>query len=129
MGSDLNGELLACSRRRRSPTRRGCRGNDHQLFLSTVAGPGAERRGRVAAKGTKKALALATDGARRASASSTRVSARGWPCAKRRNVACSGARPLTGQSCLNFGDPEHPGDVAVHRRREDERSVRALRIP
>jgi phosphoribosylformylglycinamidine synthase len=108
MGSDLNGELLALLA---TPTIADktwvSRQYDHQLFLSTVAGPGADAAV-LRVKGTQKALALATDGKARFCQLDPRIGARLAVCEAARNVACSGARPLALVNCLNFGDPEHP---------------------
>ncbi|MGZ6969645.1 MAG: AIR synthase-related protein, partial [Acidimicrobiia bacterium] len=61
-GADLSGELLALLA---TPTIADktwvSRQYDHQLFLNTVAGPGADAAV-LRVKGTSKALALATDG-------------------------------------------------------------------
>ena len=79
---------------------------DHQLFLSTVAGPGADAAV-LRVKGTTKALALATDGKARFCHLDPRVGAQLVVLEAARNVACTGARPLALVNCLNFGDPEH----------------------
>jgi phosphoribosylformylglycinamidine synthase len=107
-GADVNGELLALLA---TPTIADktwvSRQYDHQLFLSTVAGPGADAAV-LRVKGTDKALALSTDGKARFCYLDPRVGARLAVCEAARNVACSGARPLALVNCLNFGDPEHP---------------------
>jgi len=107
-GSDLSGELLALLA---TPTIADktwvSRQYDHQLFLSTVAGPGADAAV-LRVKGTTKALALATDGKARFCQLDPRRGAQLAVCEAARNVACSGARPLALVNCLNFGDPEHP---------------------
>ena len=131
IGADLSDELLALLA---TPTIADktwvSRQYDHQLFLSTVAGPGADAAV-LRVKGTTKALALATDGKARFCHLDPRVGARLVVLEAARNVACSGARPLALVNCLNFGDPGAPrGDVAVHRgRRGDERGVRSARHP
>jgi phosphoribosylformylglycinamidine synthase len=107
-GVDLSGELLALLA---TPTIADktwvARQYDHQLFLSTVAGPGADAAV-LRVKGTRKALALATDGKARFCHLDPRVGAQLVVLEAARNVACSGARPLALVNCLNFGDPEHP---------------------
>jgi phosphoribosylformylglycinamidine synthase len=107
-GSDLSGELLELLA---TPTIADktwvSRQYDHQLFLSTVAGPGADAAV-LRVKGTRKALALSTDGKARFCHLDPRVGARLVVLEAARNVACSGARPLALVNCLNFGDPEHP---------------------
>jgi phosphoribosylformylglycinamidine synthase len=106
-GSNLSGELLALLS---TPTIADktwvSRQYDHQLFLSTVAGPGADAAV-LRVKGTNKALALATDGKARFCHLDPRVGARLVVLEAARNVACTGARPLALVNCLNFGDPEH----------------------
>src|SRR5690242_3162165 len=108
IGADLTGELLALLA---TPTIADktwvSRQYDHQLFLSTVAGPGADAAV-LRVKGTRKALALATDGKARFCHLDPRVGAQLVVLEAARNVACSGARPLALVNCLNFGDPEHP---------------------
>ncbi len=108
IGADLNGELLALLA---TPTIADktwvSRQYDHQLFLSTVAGPGADAAV-LRVKGTTKALALATDGKARFCHLDPRVGARLAVLEAARNVSCTGARPLALVNCLNFGDPEHP---------------------
>jgi phosphoribosylformylglycinamidine synthase len=106
-GSNLSGELLALLA---TPTIADktwvSRQYDHQLFLSTVAGPGADAAV-LRVKGTGKALALATDGKARFCHLDPRVGAQLVVLEAVRNVACTGARPLALVNCLNFGDPEH----------------------
>ena len=108
VGADLDGELLALLA---TPTIADktwiSRQYDHQLFLSTVAGPGADAAV-LRVKGTAKALALATDGKARFCHLDPRTGARLVVLEAARNVACTGARPLALVNCLNFGDPEHP---------------------
>jgi phosphoribosylformylglycinamidine synthase len=108
LGADLGGELLALLA---TPTIADktwvSRQYDHQLFLSTVAGPGADAAV-LRVKGTNKALALATDGKARFCHLDPRTGARLVVLEAARNVACSGARPIALVNCLNFGDPEHP---------------------
>jgi phosphoribosylformylglycinamidine synthase len=108
IGTDLGGELLALLA---TPTIADktwvSRQYDHQLFLSTVAGPGADAAV-LRVKGTTKGLALATDGKARFRHLDPRVGAQLAVLEAARNVACTGARPLALVNCLNFGDPEHP---------------------
>src|SRR5258706_7613164 len=107
-GSDLSGELLALLA---TPTIADktwvSRQYDHQLFLNTVAGPGADAAV-LRVKGTAKALALSTDGKARFSRLDPRTGGRLAVLEAARNVACSGARPIALVNCLNFGNPEHP---------------------
>ncbi len=107
-GVDLSGELLALLA---TPTIADktwvSRQYDHQLFLNTVAGPGADAAV-LRVKGTAKALALATDGKARFCRLDPRTGARLVVCEAARNVACTGARSIALVNCLNFGNPEHP---------------------
>ncbi|MGH8993087.1 MAG: AIR synthase-related protein, partial [Acidimicrobiia bacterium] len=80
---------------------------DHQLFLNTVAGPGADAAV-LRLKDTAKALALTTDGKARFCRLDPRVGGALAVLEAARNVACTGARPLALVNCLNFGNPEHP---------------------
>lgn len=107
-GADLSGELLALLA---TPTIADktwvSRQYDHQLFLNTVAGPGADAAV-LRVKGTAKALALSTDGKARFCRLDPRTGGRLVVLEAARNVACSGARPIALVNCLNFGNPEHP---------------------
>ncbi len=80
---------------------------DHQLFLNTVVGPGADAAV-LRLKGTERALALATDGKGRFCRLDPRVGGRLVVLEAARNVACAGAEPRALVNCLNFGNPEHP---------------------
>lgn len=81
---------------------------DHMLFLNTVVEPGHDGS-LLRIKGTKKAIAVSTDGdslrtyldPRRGSARIVYESAL--------NVAVTGARPYALVDNLNFGNPEEPG--------------------
>jgi phosphoribosylformylglycinamidine synthase len=107
-GADLSGELLALLA---TPTIADktwvSRQYDHQLFLNTVAGPGADAAV-LRVKGTPKALALSTDGKARFCRLDPRTGGRLAVMEAARNVACSGARAIALVNCLNFGNPEHP---------------------
>jgi phosphoribosylformylglycinamidine synthase II len=85
---------------------------DHQLFLNTVVGPGADAALlRLAGPGlppSERGVALTTDSNPRACALDPRggtalVLAEGVA-----NLACVGATPVAVVNCLNFGNPEHP---------------------
>jgi phosphoribosylformylglycinamidine synthase subunit PurL len=86
---------------------------DHQLFLNTVVGPGADAtvlrlKHPTTGTDTGRALALTTDGNHRWCAADPRVGT-SWVVAEAAlNLACVGARPLALVNCLNFGNPEHP---------------------
>ena len=107
-GADLSGELLALLA---TPTIADktwvSRQYDHQLFLNTVAGPGADAAV-LRVKDTTKALALSTDGKARFCRLDPRTGGRLVVLEAARNVACSGARAIALVNCLNFGNPEHP---------------------
>src|ERR1700677_3838253 len=85
---------------------------DHQLFLNTVAGPGADAALlRLAGPGlppSERGVALTTDSNPRACA----LDPRGGPALVLAegvaNLACVGATPAAVVNCLNFGNPEHP---------------------
>jgi len=80
---------------------------DHQLFLNTVSGPGADAAV-LRLRGTDKALALTTDGKARFCLLDPGTGGALAVLEAARNVACTGARPLALVNCLNFGNPEHP---------------------
>jgi phosphoribosylformylglycinamidine synthase len=107
-GTDVSGELLELLA---DPTIADKRWvweqYDHQLFLNTVVGPGADATV-LRLKGTGRSLALATDGNARFCALDPRVGGRLVVLEAARNVACAGGRPLALVNCLNFGNPEHP---------------------
>jgi phosphoribosylformylglycinamidine synthase len=107
LGVDLSGELLALLA---TPTIADktwiSRQYDHQLFLNTVVGPGGDAAV-LRVKGTRKALALSTDGKARFCRLDPRTGGRLVVLEAARNVACAGARPLALVNCLNFGNPEH----------------------
>jgi phosphoribosylformylglycinamidine synthase len=107
-GADLSGELLALLA---TPTVADktwvSRQYDHQLFLNTVVGPGADAAV-LRLKGTRNGIALSTDGKARFCFLDPRVGTRLAVMEAARNVACAGARPLALVNCLNFGNPEHP---------------------
>jgi phosphoribosylformylglycinamidine synthase II len=66
---------------------------DHMVRTNTLEAPGAGDAAVVRIKGTKRALALSTDGNGR------------W-CRLDPFAACSGAKPMAATNCLNFGSPE-----------------------
>ena len=75
---------------------------------NTLEGPGAGDAAVVRVKGTKRALALASDGNGRWSRLDPFVGAQLAVTEAARNVACSGAKPWAATNCLNFGSPEKP---------------------
>jgi phosphoribosylformylglycinamidine synthase len=105
---DAGADLLALLRSPRWVYRQ----YDHQLFLNTVVGPGADAALlRLAGPGlpaSNRGVALTTDSDPRACAIDPRhgtalVLAEGVA-----NLACVGATPVAVVNCLNFGNPEHP---------------------
>ena len=81
---------------------------DSMVRTNTLAGPGASDAAVVRIKGTKRALALATDGNGRWCYLNPKVGAMHAVAEASRNVAASGARPIAATNCLNFGSPEKP---------------------
>jgi phosphoribosylformylglycinamidine synthase len=80
---------------------------DHMVRTNTIvlAGMGA---GVVRVKGTRRALALSTDGNGRYCYLHPRRGAMLALAEAARNVACAGAVPIGATNCLNFGNPERP---------------------
>ncbi len=85
---------------------------DHQLFLNTVAGPGADAALlRLAGPGlppSGRGVALTTDSNPRACALDPRRGPALVLAEAVANLACVGATPAAVVNCLNFGNPEHP---------------------
>ena len=80
---------------------------DHQVGTNTVVGPGSDAAV-IRIKGTKKALAIATDGNAAYTYLDPYVGGAIAVAEAARNVACTGARPIGMTNCLNFGNPEKP---------------------
>jgi phosphoribosylformylglycinamidine synthase len=85
---------------------------DHQLFLNTVVGPGADAALlRLAGPGlpaSSRGVALTTDSNPRACALDPRAGTALVLAEGVANLACVGATPVAVVNCLNFGNPEHP---------------------
>jgi phosphoribosylformylglycinamidine synthase II len=81
---------------------------DTMVRTNTLVVPGAGDAAVMRIKGTKRALALATDGNGRWCQLNPRLGAMHAVAEAARNVACSGARPIAATNCLNFGSPEKP---------------------
>jgi phosphoribosylformylglycinamidine synthase subunit PurL len=85
---------------------------DHQLFLNTVVGPGADAALlRLAGPGlppSARGVALTTDSNPRACALDPRAGTVLVLAEAVANLACVGATPVAVVNCLNFGNPEHP---------------------
>ncbi len=84
---------------------------DHQLFLNTVEGPGADAAvlhlKAPGIAGTGKGLVVTTDSNSRWCGLDPRAGTSLVVAEAVLNQACSGARPLAVVNCLNFGNPEH----------------------
>ncbi len=80
---------------------------DHQVGTNTIVGPGSDAAV-VRIKGTKKALAISTDGNAAYTYLDPYAGGAIAVCEAARNVVCTGARPLAMTNCLNFGNPEKP---------------------
>jgi len=85
---------------------------DHQLFLNTVIGPGADGALlRLAGPGlpvSDKGMALSTDSNPRWCALDPKAGTKATVAEAMANVAVTGATPVAVVNCLNFGNPEHP---------------------
>jgi phosphoribosylformylglycinamidine synthase len=81
---------------------------DYSVRTNTLEAPGAGDAAVVRIKGTKRALALASDGNGRWCRLDPFVGAQLAVAEAARNVACSGAKPMAATNCLNFGSPEKP---------------------
>jgi phosphoribosylformylglycinamidine synthase len=80
---------------------------DSTVRTNTMVGPGSDAAV-VRVKGTKRALAMATDGNGRYCWLDPFEGAKLAVAEACRNVACSGAVPIGATNCLNFGNPEKP---------------------
>jgi phosphoribosylformylglycinamidine synthase len=80
---------------------------DQQVGLNSLVLPGSDA-GVLRIKGTRKAVALSTDGNARHVHLDPRAGAAMAVAEAARNVSISGARPLGLTDCLNFGSPERP---------------------
>ncbi|MCH7652297.1 MAG: phosphoribosylformylglycinamidine synthase subunit PurL [Chloroflexi bacterium] len=80
---------------------------DHQVQTNTVIAPGGDAAV-LRLKGTKKAIALATDGNGRICYLDPFVGGKIAVAEACRNISCVGAEPIALTDCLNFGNPERP---------------------
>jgi phosphoribosylformylglycinamidine synthase II len=80
---------------------------DQQVGINTLVLPGSDAAV-LRVKGTRRALAVATDGNGRLTALDPRRGGALAVCEAARNVSCAGARPAGVTDCLNFGSPERP---------------------
>jgi phosphoribosylformylglycinamidine synthase II len=81
---------------------------DYMVRTNTLEPPGTGDAAVVRVKGTKRALALASDGNGRWCRLNPFIGAQLAVAEAARNVACSGAKPWAATNCLNFGNPEKP---------------------
>jgi len=104
---------------------------DHMVRTNTLVGPGAGDAAVMRVKGTRRALALATDGSGRWCALDPYLGAMHAVAEAARNVACAGARPIAATNCLNFGNPEKPEVMWQFSRVVDgmAEACRALGVP
>ncbi|MFN2555604.1 MAG: phosphoribosylformylglycinamidine synthase subunit PurL [Nitriliruptorales bacterium] len=80
---------------------------DALVGSATIAGPGGDA-GVVRLAGTRRAVAVATDGNGRWCELDPREGTRRVVAEAARNVACAGAHPIAATNCLNFGNPQRP---------------------
>lgn len=78
---------------------------DALVGSATIAGPGGAA-GVVRLAGSRRAVAVATDGNGRWCELDPREGTRRVAAEAARNVACAGAAPIAATNCLNFGNPE-----------------------
>ena len=80
---------------------------DQQVGTNTLVLPGSDAAV-LRIKGTRRAIAIATDGNGRQVVLDPRRGAAMAVCEAARNVSCAGGRPLGVTDCMNFGSPERP---------------------
>ncbi|MBI4247007.1 MAG: phosphoribosylformylglycinamidine synthase subunit PurL [Candidatus Rokubacteria bacterium] len=80
---------------------------DQQVGINTLVLPGSDATV-LRVKGTRRALAVATDGNGRQVFLDPRRGAAMAVAEAARNVSCAGGRPLGLTDCMNFGSPERP---------------------
>ena len=80
---------------------------DQQVGVNTLVLPGSDATV-LRVKGTRRAVAVATDGNARQVYLDPRRGAAMAVAEAARNVSCAGGRPLGVTDCLNFGSPERP---------------------
>lgn len=103
---------------------------DSTVRSNTLVGPGSDA-GVVRVKGTRRALAMSTDGNGRYGWLDPFEGARLAVAEACRNVVASGARPIGATNCLNFGNPERPEIMGQLVRAVDglTQACRALDVP
>ena len=80
---------------------------DYMVRTSTVVRPGSDAAV-VSIRGTRKALAMTTDGNGRYVYLNPRKGGQHAIAESARNVICSGGKPLAVTDCLNYSSPENP---------------------
>jgi phosphoribosylformylglycinamidine synthase subunit PurL len=80
---------------------------DTTVQSNTVVAPGGDAAV-LRLKGTKRAIAVKTDGNGRYCYLDPLMGGRITVAEAARNVSCTGAQPLAATDCLNFGNPEKP---------------------
>ncbi|HJN39029.1 MAG TPA: AIR synthase related protein, partial [Chloroflexota bacterium] len=80
---------------------------DQTVGANTVSGPGSDAAV-LRIKGTKRAIAIATDGNGRQVFLDPRSGGARAVAEAARNVVCAGAEPIAITNCLNFGSPTEP---------------------
>ncbi|HEY3884032.1 MAG TPA: phosphoribosylformylglycinamidine synthase subunit PurL, partial [Vicinamibacterales bacterium] len=80
---------------------------DTMVRSNTIAAVGLTA-GVIRVKGTRRAIAMSTDGNGRYCYLNPRRGAMLAVAEAARNVACAGATPIGATNCLNFGNPEKP---------------------
>ena len=103
---------------------------DQQVGINTLVLPGSDAAV-LRVKGTRRAVAVATDGNGRHVYLDPRSGAAMAVAEAARNVACAGGRPIGVTDCLNFGSPERPEILWQFREavRGLSEACRALSIP
>ena len=98
---------------------------DHLVGAGTVRRPGASDAAVVRLPGSRRAIALTTDGAERHCQVDPRAGGRAAVLEAARNVACAGARPIAATDGLNFPNPEKgsTGLAAARGHRRDGRGL------
>jgi phosphoribosylformylglycinamidine synthase len=80
---------------------------DQQVGINTLVLPGSDASV-LRVKGTRRALAVSTDGNGRQVYLDPRHGGAMAVCEAARNVSCAGGQPIGVTDCLNFGSPERP---------------------
>ncbi|HSF05746.1 MAG TPA: phosphoribosylformylglycinamidine synthase subunit PurL [Methylomirabilota bacterium] len=103
---------------------------DQQVGINTLVLPGSDAA-ILRIKGTRRALAVATDGNGRQVFLDPRLGAALAVCEAARNVSCAGGQPLGVTDCLNFGSPERPDILWQFAEAVDgiTEACRALEVP